>query len=290
MWFFIVIAMIAFGIVIVSNYWIKVNEFYEWKFPEIKKYSLLTGKAAVIIALVWGIVSNIHISIEIKQAKEKFINPYESHFIYGSKAIELFGDVDKIVFSNSAKYLTGSYQIRARRVNEQLALDLKNIRQKNEDTMKQWFGTVNEDVNMVYCRDLNQEIVDAPDTKQTYTFEFYYTDVAKREEWRQEYKQIIQEEYPNWSPAEQDQLLNSYLNQADTDRAFEISKIIEVETDESGNIIITDEMRGFVSKKRLDTTSNVVETEGITVSSEDSSTVSNEINSSDAGNIKAENE
>ena len=211
MWLFIVFSMIAFGVSIVSHYWLKMNEFYEWKFPEIRKYSIISGEVALAIAIIWGIVSNIHIAIEMQEAKEKFINPYENHFIYGSKNIELFEDVNKIVFSNSAKYRTGSYQIRARRINEQIALDFKNIREKEPKTLTKWFGNTDEDVNMVYCRDMNTEIVSAPDTKQTYTFEFYYTDTEKREAWKQEYKQMIQEEYADWFDKKENELI-AYVN------------------------------------------------------------------------------
>lgn len=249
------IALLSFAVAIVSHYWIVTNEFYEWKFPEIKKFSIISGQVTVVLALIIYIISNINITIEIKQSRERFINPYSQYRLYRIVDVELFEDVDKIVFTNQAKYRIGSYKIRARKVNEQIALDLKNIREKNPDTLIKWFGTDDIDINYVYSRDLNQDIVNAPDTKETYTFEFYYTDINKREAWTEEYRDMINKEYSDWSEPEREQLLKSFVAQADLDRAFDITKTFEVSTDEGGNLIITDEMKGFISKKRLDVSS-----------------------------------
>lgn len=247
--------LLAFSLSLVSHYWVKTNEFYEWKFPEIRKYSFMVGEVTLALAIIISIVSSINISIEIKQSRERFLSPYSDYRLYRVVDIGLAEDVEKIVFTNSAKYRIGSYKIRARKVNEQIALDLRNIREKNSDIMIKWFGTDDLDVNYVYSRDLNQNIVNASDTKDTYTFEFYYTDIKKREAWTENCKTMIDREYADWTEPAREQLLKSFVEQADFDRAFDITKVFEVETDEGGNIIITDEMRGFISKKRLDTVS-----------------------------------
>lgn len=256
MYFWLTLSICAFGVYIVSSYWVKVNEFYEWKFPEIKFYSLRIAIGLVGIALIWGIASNIKIDLEIKRSIEMFIDAYDvDRYRYDSVSVNLFNDeITRRIVEESQMTPRERYRARNLRANEQLSYELNQLRTGNTEVMTKWFGEKAVGVHNVYVRPLDDKLkIKDSDVVSVdeYQFELYYTDIDKRKSSESRIETEIRKEYKDMSDEQVGQMVRSYLNQADTDRAFDISATIKVKTDADGDIIVNDELRNFVKKEPI---------------------------------------
>lgn len=257
--FFLYVCIISACVFVISSIYLRANEFYEWKFPVVKKVSGIVALAALAMIIVTYTVSNIHIERKEKEQNDMFIMAYSMYDLYDSKYLSVIGkSADKKLFSYNTPGSPEIYFARAIRLDSQINIDLNNIRDRDEETLRKWFGSTDVDINYVYCRNLNKDL-----DKDEYKFELYYIDTDARNTAREDYRSYINETYPELDEKTRESMAKSLLSQADADRQFEVSEIFEVKADYNGNAIITDDMRAFVSGDYRGRTEKVYEGDNI---------------------------
>lgn len=251
---FLILTSVSVIILLMSCYWLKINEFNELMFPQIKKISTYTSVGLAVVTVVVYLVSNIKIHIELQEIKDNFISAYSDYSKYTSHHPELENDVSEQIealLNGTRTY--GRYRAAALKMDSQLRLELNKIRNKDKATLESLFGTSDIEVNNVYVRNELDSLQDKQlkyeyDTGG-YEFELYYTDTALRAEKEEQLREQIDSRHSDMSEGERQQLLNSYMEQFDTDRKFDISKKFKFTTSEDGTLIIGDDAKEFIRKK-----------------------------------------
>lgn len=243
-------SILMLGIFLISSYWLKVNEFYEWKFGEIKVFSKKAAIACLVAGVVLSIAGRIRIEIRMKENTDRFIEAYLCSFNYEAKKISIANeDLDGAIMDSGGYKVFGDYSLRRFKVEELLSIELDRIRNKEAWTMEKWFGTKDVDLNMVYCREPEGELIKTQDGKEVYNFNLYYIDGAERIARENRCREDINSKYSDMNEVERESLVMSYMNQYDIDREFDVAHDFVVDITNSGDIIPNDEIRAFLLKK-----------------------------------------
>lgn len=243
-----VISLLA---VIMSSYWLKFNEFNELEFPLIKKISSRVLLMSIGSLMVVNIVSNLHFKKEIEEQKKCFIDAYSEYVRFSMNPIKLENDISKqidlLLKSGSPR---GRYRAAILKADDQLSMTLYKLRAKDKSELERIFGTSDVSVHDVFARrdliNLSDSDVKQAVNSGVYLVELYYTDVDKRAEAEETYRNRIAENYSYMSEQEQESLLSSYMTQYDTDRSFDVSKEIKFTLSDKNEVILDDEAKQFI--------------------------------------------
>lgn len=236
-----VIALCAGLLACMSHVWLKFNEFHEMMFPEIRKYSALVCIVCTILSLSLNVASNIKIHKEIKENRDLFLSAYSDYSKYISLNVSLESNVSdqiKLLLSGSRRY--GQYRATVLSIDDQLRTELNKVRNKDKQTLLDWYGSTDVNVNNVYIKSDYENLTDLDLKKQAdsggYEFELYYTDANLRKEAEEKYRNMLHDE----------SLVKSYMTQFDTDKSFDITEKFKVNVDSDGKVIIDDKMKEFI--------------------------------------------